>query len=106
MQAQRQELDSLAPLDPSFVVIEVQDKGTGISQENIGKIFDPFFTTKGVGVGTGLGLSVSHGIIQKHGGELQLTSIVGEGTCFKIVLPVKHPQAETNSNSNSNSNQA
>ncbi len=78
-------------LEPRFVVIEVQDQGTGISEENISKVFDPFFTTKGVGVGTGLGLSVSHGIIQKHGGVLELTSVINEGTCFKIVLPIKHP---------------
>ena len=71
-----------------YVVIEVQDQGTGISAENLNKIFDPFFTTKKVGVGTGLGLSVSHGIIQRHGGEILVTSVPNEGSSFKIVLPI------------------
>lgn len=71
-----------------FVVIEVCDKGMGISSEHISKIFDPFFTTKKVGVGTGLGLSVSHGIIQRHAGEISVTSVINEGSCFKIVLPI------------------
>jgi len=72
----------------SFVCIEVKDQGEGISPENLNKIFDPFFTTKKIGVGTGLGLSVSHGIIKKHRGEITVQSELGVGTTFKIVLPV------------------
>ena len=71
-----------------YVVIEVCDKGTGISAENLSKIFDPFFTTKEIGVGTGLGLSVSHGIMQRHGGLITVSSVIDEGSCFKMVLPV------------------
>ena len=52
------------------------------------KVFDPFFTTKDVGKGTGLGLSVSYGIIEKHGGKIELNSKLNEGTSFKIILPL------------------
>ncbi|WP_246247117.1 sensor histidine kinase [Candidatus Methylobacter favarea] len=51
-------------------------------------MFDPFFTTKRVGKGTGLGLSVSYSIIKKHQGEIQLTSQLGQGTTFRIILPI------------------
>jgi signal transduction histidine kinase len=53
------------------------------------KIFDPFFTTKEVGKGTGLGLSISHGIVERHGGTIQVRSALGEGTTFTIRLPLK-----------------
>lgn len=70
--------------------VEVSDTGKGIAPEHVNKIFDPFFTTKPVGKGTGLGLSVSYNIIKKHNGEIRLDSRVGEGTTFRIVLPVKN----------------
>jgi len=82
-------------LQDQFVVIEVSDKGVGITPENVSKIFDPFFTTKKVGDGTGLGLSVSHGIIQRHGGDISVQSVLDQGTCFKIVLPVHQSGSET-----------
>ncbi|MFP3381296.1 ATP-binding protein, partial [Bacillus sp. SIMBA_069] len=68
--------------------IEVTDTGAGIAPENVQKIFDPFFTTKPVGQGTGLGLSLSYGIVKKHGGEITVSSQVGVGTTFRVQLPI------------------
>jgi two-component system NtrC family sensor kinase len=68
------------------VHIDFKDNGQGIPPEHLSKIFDPFFTTKPVGQGTGLGLSVVHGIIAKHQGTIRVTSDVGEGTVFHIIL--------------------
>jgi PAS domain S-box-containing protein len=74
------------------VRIEVADNGSGIAPEYRDRIFDPFFTTKPVGQGTGLGLSISYGIIQDHGGTIDVESTVGQGTCFTIHLPLRpHP---------------
>ena len=70
-----------------YVAIEVTDTGTGMSPEIKAKIFDPFFTTKEIGKGTGLGLSTSFGIVQNHGGFIDVSSIPGKGTCFKICFP-------------------
>ncbi len=71
------------------VWVEVEDNGQGISAEHLGHLFEPFFTTKPVGMGTGLGLSLAYGIIQKHGGEIQVDSEQGRGTRFHIWLPVR-----------------
>lgn len=73
------------------VWISVSDTGQGIPPELITKIFDPFFTTKPIGKGTGLGLSVSYGIIEKHGGHIDVRSQPGQGTTFTVNLPVSHP---------------
>ena len=70
------------------MLIEVADNGTGIAPEHLPKLFDPFFTTKPVGEGTGLGLSISHGIITGHGGRIEVSSRPGEGTTFRIFLPL------------------
>ena len=70
------------------IKVDVEDTGTGISEDNLPHIFDPFFTTKDVGKGTGLGLSVSYGIIKKHGGQISVKSKAGRGTTFSVVLPV------------------
>ncbi len=74
------------------VWVEFKDNGSGISPELRQRIFDPFFTTKPVGSGTGLGLSISYGIINKHHGRIDLESTVGEGSCFRIVLPTRQPK--------------
>ena len=65
------------------------DTGCGISPENLNRLFDPFFTTKDVGHGTGLGLSVSYGIVERHGGSIWVQSKVGKGSTFKVWLPVE-----------------
>ena len=67
--------------------IVISDTGEGIPEESLDKIFDPFYTTKGTG-GTGLGLAVSYDIIKKHGGDIEVTSKVNEGTTFTIKLPI------------------
>lgn len=70
-----------------FVRIDVRDTGKGIAQEHLTELFDPFFTTKDVGEGTGLGLSIVHGIVSEHGGWIDVSSKVGEGSCFSVYLP-------------------
>jgi two-component system NtrC family sensor kinase len=71
------------------VVLTVSDNGEGILPENLGKIFDPFFTTKSEGKGVGLGLAVSYGIIQAHGGDIEVRSQPGAGTTFTVLLPIE-----------------
>ena len=70
-----------------YVLIEIEDTGTGIPQEIIDKIFQPFFTTKEVGKGTGLGLSMVYGFVKQSGGFIFCDSTVGRGTVFRIYLP-------------------
>ena len=70
-----------------YVLVEIQDTGTGIPQDIIDKIFQPFFTTKEVGKGTGLGLSMVYGFVKQSGGFVFCDSVVGEGTTFRIFLP-------------------
>jgi signal transduction histidine kinase len=69
------------------VLLIVEDTGIGMSEEVLGKLFMPFFTTKDINEGTGLGLSVVHGIVTSHGGEIKVNSRVGQGTRFEISLP-------------------
>lgn len=80
--------------DDGFALIEIQDSGKGIAPEHLNRVFEPFFTTKSVGKGTGLGLSLSFNIIEKHNGELQVSSTLGQGTCFSIKLPLKHVETD------------
>ena len=69
------------------MIVEIGDNGCGIPAEVLPQIFDPFFTTKAVGDGTGLGLSITHGIIQDHGGRMEVESTPGQGTSFRVILP-------------------
>jgi len=73
--------------DEAQVWISVQDTGKGIAPEHLPRIFDPFFTTKPVGKGTGLGLSLSYDIVKKHGGHIDVTSAMGQGTTMTVFLP-------------------
>jgi two-component system NtrC family sensor kinase len=69
-------------------LISVRDSGAGIPEEIRSKIFDPFFTTKPVGQGTGLGLAISYGIVEDHGGSIEVQSELGAGTEFIVRIPV------------------
>jgi PAS domain S-box/PAS domain S-box len=71
------------------VIVIFEDDGVGIAEENIAKIFEPFYTTKKEGKGTGLGLWVSYGIIKSFQGDIIVESTVGEGTTFRILLPIQ-----------------
>ncbi len=73
---------------PEHIAVKIIDEGTGIPKHFINRIFDPFFTTKERGKGSGLGLSVSQGIIAKHGGSIHVDSSEGKGSVFTVVLPV------------------
>jgi two-component system cell cycle sensor histidine kinase/response regulator CckA len=78
----------------SFILIRVQDSGTGIPPAIVEKIFDPFFTTKDIGKGTGLGLSTVATIIKANGGTLKVETEVGSGTIFEISLPAASREAK------------
>jgi two-component system NtrC family sensor kinase len=69
------------------VFVEIEDRGSGIRKEDLGKIFDPFYTTK-AREGTGLGLSICYSIIEEHGGKIEVESEWGRGSLFRVVLPV------------------
>jgi CheY-like chemotaxis protein len=71
-----------------YFYLQVKDNGAGMEPWILERVFDPFFTTKKVGEGTGLGLSMVHGIIKEHGGNIQVQSTLGEGTQVQILLPL------------------
>ncbi|OGU33190.1 MAG: hypothetical protein A2068_10030 [Ignavibacteria bacterium GWB2_35_6b] len=75
--------------EENYITIEISDTGCGVPEENIKKLFTPFFTTKKMGKGTGLGLAITYGIIKMHKGDIKVESVLGEGTTFRIKLPVK-----------------
>jgi signal transduction histidine kinase len=74
--------------DKDYVSITVADDGSGIPEEDLRRVFEPFFSTKTGKGGTGLGLSITYGLVQELGGEITVQSEVGEGTTFKIILPL------------------
>ncbi|MFA8330124.1 histidine kinase [Burkholderia ubonensis] len=82
--------------DGDHVTIAISDTGNGMPPDVMRRIFDPFFTTKPVGQGTGLGLSVSHGIVERHRGVIDVTSEPGRGSTFSIRLPIRHERDEAN----------
>ncbi len=84
-------------LHGSMVMVEIRDTGTGIPPHQLGSIFDPFWTTKDVGDGSGLGLSMSRGIVARHGGHMWVHSVEGRGTTTYLALPVApvHQDADT-----------
>ncbi len=81
-----------ASQDHTWLKVEVRDTGVGIAAKDLPRIFDPFFSTKQVGRGTGLGLSVTYGIIEKHGGHIEAHSKKGQGSTFTILLPLQEEQ--------------
>ena len=87
-----------------FLAVKVNDTGNGIPAHLLNSIFNPFFTTKPEGAGTGLGLSVSKGIIEKHGGDIDVESEIGKGTTFTIHLPNVPIPADMKININNKTN--
>lgn len=76
-------------VEDGLFVVRITDHGCGIPAELLAKVFDPFFTTKDVDKGTGLGLAISHGIVERHGGRIDIESEVGVGTTFRVLLPMR-----------------
>ncbi|MER2519011.1 MAG: PAS domain S-box protein [Candidatus Accumulibacter phosphatis] len=76
--------------DAESVWVEISDNGKGIAPQNLARVFEPFFTTKPLGQGTGLGLSLSHSIVQRHRGRIEVRAQDGEGCCFRVTLPIAY----------------
>ena len=85
--ASRLDTSSDAEANESKVVIEIRDTGCGLNAEQLSRAFEPFFTTKGHENGTGLGLSVSRNLVIEHGGDIEIESEPGMGTCVRFWLP-------------------
>lgn len=78
--------------DRDYVRVSIQDTGVGIPLENMDKLFTPFFSTKDAVKGVGLGLAVSYGIVERHGGRIEIKSEVGKGSDFSVFLPASHEE--------------
>jgi len=79
--------DSCVFVEGNYVILQIEDTGKGINSDVADRIFEPFFTTKPVGEGSGMGLAMVHGIVQSHGGGINISSELGKGTIFEVVLP-------------------
>jgi len=90
--AERGEIRISSAVDGPTVVLRFADNGSGISERVQQSIFDPFFTTKGVGKGTGHGLALARAVLDRHGGSIEVRSVVGEGTEFTLRLPIAGQQ--------------
>jgi two-component system, NtrC family, sensor kinase len=77
-----------------FMKMRIRDEGEGIEQDHLDNIFTPFFTTKTIGTGTGLGLSIAHGIVEEHGGWIEVESKAHYGACFTVFLPMREEEGE------------
>ncbi len=86
--AERKEITVQAEVQDGWGVVSVRDTGYGIAPDKLNRIFDPFYTTKSAERGTGLGLSVCLGILRQHGGEISVKSTPGEGSVFRVQLPL------------------
>jgi signal transduction histidine kinase len=75
------------PTDDGGVQVRICDTGPGIPPEILPRLFEPFFTTKAPGVGTGLGLQITHSVVSRHGGRIEIESEPGKGACFIVTLP-------------------
>jgi PAS domain S-box-containing protein len=80
-----------------FVEFSIRDDGCGIATDAIGRIFDPFYTTKPLGEGTGLGLAVAYGVVESHGGWIEVDSQPGAGCTFRFLMPAADPEAQHDS---------
>jgi two-component system NtrC family sensor kinase len=92
--AERGTITITTGVDGDEVWTSIVDSGCGIPEETLARIFDPFYTTKPIGRGTGLGLAICYGIVAKHHGRIEVSSRLGFGSTFKVVLPVKQPTGE------------
>jgi len=91
-QSDRRVLEVCIGIEDAYASLSVGDTGSGISPDKLNRIFDPFYTTKSVDRGTGLGLSVCLGIVRQHHGEISVQSVPGEGTQFRVLLPLAHAE--------------
>ena len=89
--AERGTITVATGVDGEDAWVSISDSGCGIPDESLARIFDPFYTTKPIGRGTGLGLAICYGIIAKHHGRIEVTSRVGLGSTFRVVLPICQP---------------
>lgn len=87
----------LQSVQENYIRLEIQDNGSGMSEELQKRVFEPFFTTKEIGVGTGMGLSVVHGVVKSIGGAIAIKSTIGVGTTFSILLPLAEQEQEERS---------